>query len=120
MKTITKVSLLITVIGLLFSIPLNAQDQGNSADLKVKSSVMCGSCKARVEKNMAYVKGVKAVSVDLPTKEIAITYNPKKTTPEELKTAITKIGYDADGLPADSVAYSKLPACCKKDAAPHE
>lgn len=120
MKTIQKISIIALIFGLLFSVQTKAQQQGNSADVKIKSSVICGSCKSRIEQNMTYVKGVKAVSVDLATKEIAITYNPKKTSVDALKIAITKIGYDADDLLADAEAYEKLPACCKKDAAPHE
>ena len=36
-----------------------------------------------------------------------------------LKKAVTKVGYDADDLPADPKAYDDLPKCCKKDNEPH-
>lgn len=120
MKTSKKTGLLVILISLFFSMQTIAQEQENTANIKIKSSVICGSCKSRIEQNMTYVKGVKEVSVNLSSKEVSIDYNPKKTTPEALKIAITKIGYDADDLIADDAAYSKLPACCKKDAAPHE
>jgi hypothetical protein len=29
------------------------------------------------------------------------------------------LGYDADTVAADEKAYTRLPACCKKDAPPH-
>ena len=120
MKTILKINLIVLLSFVMLSITANAQSTVNTVEIKIKTSVVCGSCKARVEKNMAYVKGVKAVSVDLASKDVTITYNPQKTTPALLKTAISKIGYDADEVPADSVAYEKLPPCCKKDATPHE
>ena len=42
--------------------------------------------------------------------------NTDKTSPEEIKEAISKLGYDADEVKADSAAYNKLPSCCKVGA----
>ena len=33
---------------------------------------------------------------------------------EELKEAISELGYTAGDLPADDDAYDELPSCCKK------
>jgi periplasmic mercuric ion binding protein len=96
-----------------------AQSTAKTADIKIKSSVVCGQCKDRIESGLAYEKGVKEVSVDLKTKEVTVKYNPAKTTPEDIRTALSKIGYDADDVKADPKAYAKLPSCCKKDAAAH-
>jgi mercuric ion binding protein len=96
-----------------------AQASKNPGELKIKSSVVCGQCKDRVESGMVYEKGVKEVTVDLKTKEVTVKYNPSKTTPDELRAALSKLGYDADDVKADKKAYDKLPACCKKDAAAH-
>jgi hypothetical protein len=43
-----------------------------------------------------------------------VTYNKGKTSPEKIRKAISKVGYDADNVTADPKAYSKLDACCKK------
>jgi len=83
--------------------------------LKIKTSAVCDMCKDRIEKGLAFEKGVKKADLDVKTKIVTITYNPAKTTPDDLRKAISKLGYDADNVPADKVAYSKLPACCKKD-----
>ena len=45
---------------------------------------------------------------------ITVFYNGKKTSLEEMKVAITKMGYDADNLKADPAAYENLDGCCKK------
>lgn len=104
----------------MFSGNLMAQEKSKKTEtIEIQSSVVCGQCEDRVIKNMAFEKGVKDVKVDLKTKIITITYKPGKTDKETLKKAITKIGYDADELLADEKAYTKLPTCCKKDAAPH-
>jgi hypothetical protein len=33
---------------------------------------------------------------------------------KDIQIAISKLGYDADSIPADPKAYEKLNACCKK------
>jgi mercuric ion binding protein len=104
--------LIITGIGL-------GQASKGPAELKIKSSVVCGMCKDRVENGLIYEKGVKEVTVDLEAKEVTVKYTATKTTPDEIRTALSKLGYDADDVKADPKAYQKLPACCKKDAAAH-
>lgn len=63
---------------------------------------------------MAFEKGVKSVVLDLETKELTVTFKRGKNTKENLKKAVTKIGYDADDLVADQKAYDNLPTCCKR------
>ena len=87
--------------------------------MKIKSSVVCNMCKDRVETGLAFTKGVKNVTVDLDTKIINVTYKPKKTTPEKIRLAVSKLGYDADEVPANQKAYDKLPSCCKKGNEKH-
>lgn len=89
------------------------------SEVKIKTSAQCEMCKNRIEKDMAFEKGVKTVKLDLETKVLTVTYNEKKTDPEKLRNAVTKIGYDADDMEADPKAYAKLPACCKKGGHDH-
>ncbi|UOG76312.1 heavy-metal-associated domain-containing protein [Hymenobacter tibetensis] len=87
--------------------------------VQLKTSAVCDMCKTRLEKAMAYEKGVQAAVLDVPTQVLTVTYRPEKTTPEALRTAVQKTGYDADAQPADERAYNKLPDCCKKTNAVH-
>ncbi len=87
--------------------------------VQLKTSAVCDMCKTRLEKAMAYEKGVQAAVLDVPTQVLTVTYRPEKTTPEALRTAVQKTGYDADAQPADARAYSRLPECCKKTNAIH-
>ncbi len=116
MKTLKFISIIAII---LVSIPGMAQEETKTKEITIKSSVVCKMCKERVEHDMAFEKGVKEVTVNLETKEIDITYRPDKTTPDKLRLAVSKIGYDADDVEADQKAYDKLPRCCKKDVAPH-
>ena len=116
MKIVKFIIIIAMVIG---SVPGMAQEEKKTKEITIKSSVVCKMCKERIEHDMAFEKGVKSVNVRLKEKEIDIVYRPDKTTPEKLRIAVTKIGYDADDLEADPKAYEKLPRCCKKDVAPH-
>lgn len=83
--------------------------------LEIRTSSVCDMCERTIEENMIYEKGVKKVDLDLSTSLLHIEYDPKKNTPEGLRTALTKLGYSADDTPGDTAAFSKLPACCQKE-----
>jgi len=121
MKTTAMTSFLLalTIFALAFAKPMQAQDKKKTETVEIKSSVVCGMCETKVKKELSFEKGVTDVQVNLKEKLITVQYRPDKTDVEKIKTAITKIGYDADDLVADEKAYAKLPACCKRDVAPH-
>lgn len=81
---------------------------------EIQTSAQCSMCKDRIEKGLAFEKGVKSVDLDLETKIVSIEYRTDKTNTDKLRAAISKIGYDADDLAADEKAYDNLPECCKK------
>ena len=84
-------------------------------EIKITTSAVCDMCKTTIEKAMAYEKGVKKSSLDVESKVLTVEYNPKKTSLEKIKKAVTEAGYDADEISADPKAYDNLNPCCKKD-----
>ena len=90
-----------------------------TATAQFKTSAVCDMCKARIEKSLAYEKGVQSAVLDVPSKVLTVTYKADKTTPAALRSAVQKTGYDADELTADARAYNRLPDCCKKTNATH-
>ena len=82
--------------------------------IQIKTSSQCEECKAKIEHALTFEKGVKKVNLDVKTKIVTVSYNPGKTTAEKVRKAITKVGYDADDMPADVKAYNKLSKCCQK------
>ncbi len=86
------------------------------AIVKIKTSAVCDMCQETLEKAMAYEKGVKESHLDVDSKVLTVTFDPKKTTVASIRKAVNMAGYDADGQPADKRAYDNLNACCKKDA----
>ncbi|MET4107113.1 heavy-metal-associated domain-containing protein [Hymenobacter sp. UYP22] len=94
--------------------------KSNGAEtLQLKTSAVCDMCKARLEKSLAYEKGVQAATLDVPSKILTVTYRPDKTTPAALRTAVQKTGYDAGDQTAEARAYDRLPDCCKKTNSTH-
>ncbi|HRH68220.1 MAG TPA: heavy metal-associated domain-containing protein [Flavobacteriales bacterium] len=92
----------------------NGNKGKKSETVNIKSSTVCGMCETAIESNLIYENGVQKVDVDLATSTVVVTYNPRKTDAAKLRTAITKLGYAADELPADTAAFAKLPGCCQK------
>jgi copper chaperone CopZ len=76
---------------------LNAQDKkepkAKTETVVYDVSLSCENCKAKVEKHIAFEKGVKDLVVDLENKTVAITFDTKKNSDEELRKAIEKLGY---------------------------
>jgi copper chaperone CopZ len=87
-----------------------------SVEIEIKVSSQCSMCKETIEKTLAFEKGVTKSIVDLDKDVVVVTYKTAKTSPEKIRTAISKAGYDADDIPADAKAYANLPDCCKKPA----
>ncbi len=115
---------LTTIIITLSIIGLQAQNKKNKNEKKletieIQTSAVCGMCKEKLEHDIAFEKGVRFVELDNKTKVLTIKFKKGKNTKENLKKAVTKVGYDADELLAEQKAYDALPACCKKDVAPH-
>jgi copper chaperone CopZ len=74
----------------------------------------CETCGHLFLKSLPFEEGIKKVELDEKDMTLTVLYNPKKTSPEKIRSAISKLGYDADDLPADKAAYEKLDGCCKK------
>ena len=110
MKTLITSLILIFTFGLIPAV--NAQKSVDT--VQIKTSAQCEQCKKRIEKGLSYEKGIKSSNLDVETKIVTVIYKAKKTSPEKIRMAISKIGYDADDVKADPKAYDKLPDCCKK------
>lgn len=62
----------------------------------------CANCQKKVEKNIAFEKGVTDLKCDLKTRTVKVTYKPDKTSKTKLATAFKKI--DMEAVPVDDGA----------------
>lgn len=108
------ITIILIAVATLFTSNVKSQNSKKTTEVKIKTSAQCNMCKQRLEKAMAYEKGVKSSTLDIETATFTVVYKPSKTNLDKIKTAISKTGYDADELSADEKAYNSLPDCCKK------
>lgn len=119
MKSIFKV-LSIAFLLLAFSNTISAQEKKTIQTATIKTAIYCDHCKAcetcgpKFNQTLLKEKGVQMVVLDDKAMTIKVTYNTKKTSLDKIKAAISKLGYDADEVKADPVAYESLDGCCKK------
>ncbi|MEM6522331.1 MAG: heavy metal-associated domain-containing protein [Bacteroidota bacterium] len=118
MKTL-KLLIILTVLILVYG-HTSAQKEpikvAGGHKVEIKTSAVCSMCKEAIEYDLAFEKGVKSAVLDVPSKVVTVVYNPKKTDADKIRKRITKVGYHADSFQRDSVAYEKLPFCCKDGA----
>jgi cation transport ATPase len=100
-------------LAILFFITLAFTVEAQVKQIGIKTSAVCEMCKARLEKDLTFEKGVKSVNLDLETKVLNIAYLDGKTNPDILRKRVTLVGYHADQLKRDPKAYEKLDPCCK-------
>ena len=70
----------------------------NMSDMTKKlypvTGMHCAACAGNVEKIVRKQEGVENASVNLATATLAVTYNPDIVSPQQLKEAVMKIGFD--------------------------
>lgn len=112
--------LILSFIFTLLSFSLSFGQTAKPGKAIIKTTIYCDHCKAcetcgkNFQSNMLKITGVKMYELDEKAMTITVYYNPKKTNLVTIKTAISKLGYDADEVKADASAYENLDNCCKK------
>lgn len=111
MKTIKNILMAMT---LLLSITfVNAQIK-NAKTETAKIYGNCGMCEKTIE-TAANVNKTAKVDWNVDTKMASITYDTKKTNPDEILKRIALAGYDSDKFLAPDAVYDKLHGCCQYD-----
>ena len=80
-----------------------------TALLKV-TGMTCGGCTGTVTRALRAVTGVGGVNVSLSAGEVAVQYDERMTTPEQLESAVKGAGYGVDT--ADTAQRPKGKGCC--------
>ena len=89
-------------------------DQKVQKDVQMKSvkipveGMSCGSCAARIKKNLVGIDGVLAASVSFDEKSAIVQYDARKLEPNRLASAITGLGFKA-GTPIEGAPVESAP-----------
>lgn len=73
----------------------------------IEASMTCNGCRMKIEREMAFEKGVKEVVADLDTKTVRIVYQSGKNSPQQLETALKKLGFETRILGIDACPQPK-------------
>ena len=78
--------------------------------------VQCEECKTYIEERMIREYGIISVNGNYQKKTTTVSWYTDRTTAENIKVIFSYLGFDADDVTADEIAFKKLPPCCKKQA----
>ena len=65
-------------------------------------------CKSTIEQSLLALDGVKEATLDLETKAVTVKFKGKKVSADDLRTAISQSGYQADSVAPDAAAQALL------------
>lgn len=103
---------IITIVVLMFfTMSTFAQDKNKKMTMEVDGK--CDMCKKRIEKAALGVKGVKYALWDIPSHQLSLIIDERKTDAMKIKTALVGVGHDTKELKATEEAYASVHPCCK-------
>lgn len=109
---------LIFILAGMFSFAQQAKP--SNSKVAVRTNIYCDHCKEcpscgkRLQSGLLKIKGVKMYELDDKKQIVTVYFNPGKTDETQIRKAISELGYDADEVKANPIAYEKLDDCCKK------
>ncbi|GMN07044.1 hypothetical protein MTsPCn5_24330 [Croceitalea sp. MTPC5] len=106
-----KNNVFIVIVAMLISSLSFAQDKNKKMTFEVDGK--CEMCKMRIEKAALGVSGVKYAVWDIPTHELSLILDERKTNAMAIKSAIAEVGHDSKELKATKEAYDNVHPCCK-------
>jgi copper chaperone CopZ len=109
-----RILMLLLVLGLAACSATKKTSDSSLTTAMVMTSAQCGMCEDRIEEAFNGVNGVSMADLDVDSKKLKVKYNSAVISLDAIRQIVSKVGYDADEVPADAQAYQKLPACCKK------
>lgn len=86
---------IISILLLAFVATGSVMAKSEKSTVLFSVNLHCDGCVNKVEKNIAFEKGVKDLACNLKQKTVLVTFDPKKTTVAELQKAFEKIGKPA-------------------------
>ncbi len=105
---------------MLISLAGSAQKTNHIKTAVIKTMIYCDHCKQcetcgdKFQKDLYNETGIKRVDVDPKAMTITVVYDSRKIEVDQIRKAISRLGYDADELKADPAGLARLDDCCKK------
>lgn len=90
--------IVLTILFCLININLFAQEQKEIKIVKFLTSAHTENCKAKIEKTLAYEKGVIESELNINNQVLTVKFKPDKTTVEKIQNVIRKLNHEAEVL----------------------
>lgn len=92
----TKLITFLSIAFMLISFGANAKNkkENKKEEVTYQVSMTCTNCKKKIEKNIAFEKGVSDMKVNLTDKTVWLEFQTNKTDTTKLRTALEKLGYN--------------------------
>lgn len=84
------------VIMMIFVMTAFSQEKTKTKKLETTTyscNMHCVTCQQKIEHSISFEKGVKAVTADVDSQSVTVTYKTDKSSKEAIKTALEKMGY---------------------------
>ena len=94
---------------------VNAQKKSNTNRLKVifEVSMDCEKCVTKIEKNIAFEKGVKKLNISLEKKQVEIEYDARKTDIAKLQADLVALDFEVLVVfPTETKSLNTPSPCC--------
>jgi len=75
------------------------------------TGMTCGGCVSNVSKALKAISGVEDVEVSLAAGEATVQFDERRTSPDQLKSAVKGAGYGVDATEAAHAQQSKRNCC---------
>ncbi len=103
MKTKHALLLFVSLIMISFSsVEAKEKKTNHNKTVTFEVSMTCVGCKNKIEKNIAFEKGIKDMQVDLSKKYVTLTFDSRKTDEGKITNAFEKLGYTAKPIEAEN------------------
>ncbi len=103
--------IVLTIAMIFVTVLTFAQEKNKKMTMEVDG--VCEMCKVRIEKAALGVKGVKYAYWDIPSHQLSLILDERKTDAMKVKTALVAVGHDTKELKATKEAYDAIHPCCK-------
>lgn len=95
MKTIAIYSAALILSLFFVQSTVYAQKKDENKVVKLHTSAHSEMCKAKIEKTLAYEKGIIKSELNRESQILTVIYNPEKTSVEKIIKVITSLGHEA-------------------------
>lgn len=98
---------------IFFVLSIQAQKKKRNVKHIIAVEGICNMCKKRIEKACLQTKGVKFANWNIPSHQLTVIIDERKTDIKTIAQNIAEVGHDTKVVKATDEAYSSLHHCCK-------